>query len=340
MKEKDEIARITEQSNAHRDAQVAAENEVKALRENLSDIERFLDPSPSPGGDVAWLVKNYVGNLKEMLTAAERRAAESSAAHSELWAQMERERAGRKEAESRAAALEKERNALLAERTKSTLEADARAQKYREEIVALRDRIDGLKADARACCGEEAQEKIAALEKERDEWKRGSKDNAAWFAEAQGKIAALEKENAELKAESKDHLYRWHDAESHYAIATKTLTTQLSDERLLRQKFEEIADQLTEQAERAREAIAGASRRHPGAEAMSLLRYIRDWLWPEYCACGEQKFNGVCLLGVQLDDGRCEPAADTMGEGPRCGKCGTLYKSPTACHNCLEPRPR
>lgn len=29
--------------------------------------------------------------------------------------------------------------------------------------------------------------------------------------------------------------------------------------------------------------------------------WLKDFLWPEYCACGEQKIGGACPLEVELD---------------------------------------
>lgn len=30
--------------------------------------------------------------------------------------------------------------------------------------------------------------------------------------------------------------------------------------------------------------------------------WLKDFLWPEYCACGEQKIGGVCPLDVERGD--------------------------------------
>ena len=36
-----------------------------------------------------------------------------------------------------------------------------------------------------------------------------------------------------------------------------------------------------------------------------MIQAIRDFFWPEYCPCGEQKIGGKCPIGVELDDDGC-----------------------------------
>jgi hypothetical protein len=45
---------------------------------------------------------------------------------------------------------------------------------------------------------------------------------------------------------------------------------------------------------RHREAVTGGP-------AMNWY-WLTDFLWPEYCACGEQMIGGVCPLDVELGD--------------------------------------
>ena len=37
----------------------------------------------------------------------------------------------------------------------------------------------------------------------------------------------------------------------------------------------------------------------------AFLRGLRFLFWPEYCACGEEMFDGRCPLGTRLDDAGC-----------------------------------
>lgn len=46
--------------------------EVERLEGIIERIEKTIDPNPSPGGDVEWLVKNYVKNTREMMGELEK----------------------------------------------------------------------------------------------------------------------------------------------------------------------------------------------------------------------------------------------------------------------------